>query len=475
MVGITSLGAYIPIYRLNRDEIAKIWGTKSLGGEKAVAGYDEDSLTMAVAAANNSMKREMAEIDGLFFATTTAPYKEKQSAAVIASAINLNRRCYTSDLCNSLRTGTLAIRSAIDTVNSGSAKNILVIASDCRIGAAQGKFEQILGDGAAALIIGSKDPIAIIEGMHSVFSTFTDTWRSQLDSFIRFAENRYANDVGYKPIMQDVISDIMKKYKLTPKDFSKIVFDGVAIKEHHRIAKKLGFEESQIIKPLSRDVGHTGAASSILMLIRCLEEASPGDRVLFASYGDGSDAFIFRITDQIKKIKKRTFRESLSKKIPIDYGKYLRWRNLVTEEMSTLPERPALSLPRRWRERRSILALYGYKCKQCGTPQLSPVGQTLRVCAVCQARDNFEEYKFSDKKGTIFTYSIDSLQATRNPPGLNGIVDFDGGGRLICEVTDCEPDRIHVGMPVEMTFRMMFQSNGINNYFWKAKPIRKDL
>ncbi|MBW1672367.1 MAG: hydroxymethylglutaryl-CoA synthase [Deltaproteobacteria bacterium] len=471
MVGITSLGAYIPIYRLNRNEIARIWGTKSLGGEKAVAGYDEDSLTMAVAAANNAIETEIDEIDGLFFATTTAPYKEKQSAAVIASAIDLDRRCYTSDLCNSLRTGTLAIRSAIDTVNSGSAGNIMVIASDCRMGAAQGRFEQLLGDGAAALIIGSKDPIALIEGTYSIFSEFTDIWRGQLDYFIRFVENRYATDVGYKPIMQEVISEIMKKYKLTPKDFSKIVFDGLEIKEHHRIAKKLGFEESQIIKPLSKDVGHTGSASSILMLISCLEEASPGDRVLFASYGDGSDAFIFRITEHIEKIKKGTLRESLSKKIPIDYGKYLTWRNLVPEEVSTLPERPTLSLARRWRERKSILALYGYKCKQCGTPQFSPLGQTSRVCVVCQAKDNFEEYKFSDKKGKIFTYSVDSLQATRNPPGLNGVVDFDGGGRLICEVTDCEPDKIHVGMSVEMTFRMMFQSKGINNYFWKAKPI----
>ena len=53
MIGITSIGAYIPLYRLKREEIAGMWGTKGIGGEKAVAGYDEDSVTMAVAAARD--------------------------------------------------------------------------------------------------------------------------------------------------------------------------------------------------------------------------------------------------------------------------------------------------------------------------------------------------------------------------------------------------------------------------------------
>jgi hydroxymethylglutaryl-CoA synthase len=161
----------------------------------------------------------------------------------------------------------------------------------------------------------------------------------------------------------------------------------------------------------------------------------------------------------------------LSRKRPVDYGKYLSWRHLVPVEASTLPDRPALSLPSRWRERKSILALYGYKCNKCGTPQFPPIGQTMRVCATCQSKDDFHEYKFSDKKGKIFSYAVDQLQPTLNPPGLNGVVDFDGGGRLICEMTDYELDKIKVGTPVEMSFRKMFQSRGIHNYFWKAKPI----
>ena len=88
------------------------------------------------------------------------------------------------------------------------------------------------------------------------------------------------------------------------------------------------------------------------------------------------------------------------------------------------------------------------------------------------AKDDFEDYKFSDKKGTLFTYAIDQLQPTKNPPGLNGVIDFEGGGRLLCELTDYDLTKVATGMAVEMTFRKLSQGKGIVNYFWKATPIR---
>jgi 3-hydroxy-3-methylglutaryl CoA synthase len=472
MVGITSVGAYIPLYRLNRDEIGKMWRTKGIGGEKTVAGYDEDTVTMAVAAVQDCMRRSTKKVEGLYFASTTAPYKEKQNAAIIASVVDLDRRCATADFTNSLRAGTTALKSAIDAVKSGSANQVMVAAADCRAGAPKGRFEQLLGDGAAAVAIGSSEVIADIEGSTSLFNEFTDVWRTEADRFVRSGEGRFIDEEGYMPVMQEGISDLMKTHSLSPRDFSKIVFSASDIRQHADLAKRLGFEASQVQDPLFSQIGNTGTAGAFVMLTTALEEANPGDRILFANYGDGCDVFILRAAKAIAGIQtKPLMKERLARKKLIDYGTYLSWRDLIPFEASSLPERSEPSLASRWRERKVISPLFGVKCRKCGTPQIHPIGQTVRVCVVCQSKDEFDDYKFSDKTGKLFTYAVDHLQPTKNPPGLNGVVDFDGGGRLICELTDYDLDRVKIGMPVEMTFRKLFQGKGIVNYFWKAKPI----
>jgi 3-hydroxy-3-methylglutaryl CoA synthase len=472
MVGIVSAGAYIPIYRLNRDEIARMWGGRSAGGAKAVAGYDEDTITMAVAATLDCLKRGETGVDGLSLATTTAPYKEKLSAAIIASVADLPAECHTADFADSLRATTVALKSAIDAVKAGSARNVLVTASDCRMGAAKGALEQALGDGAAALMIGSEKVIAEVEGSYSIFNDFTDQWRTAEDTFIRSAEGRFIDEVGYLPTMQSAITGLMNKYKLKPGDFSRVVYYASDARQHAALARRLKLDKAQVQDPLYNDIGNTGTAAVLLMLAAVLEKAKPGDRILLAGYGDGADAFVLRVTDEITRIQKKPLLgNKLAGKTAMNYGQYLSWRNLIPVEASTLPERAALSLPSRWRERRAISALYGAKCRKCGTPQISQIGQTARVCVNCQAKDDFEPYKFSDKKGRLFSYAIDQLQPTLNPPGVNGVIDFDGGGRLICELTDCEVDKVKIGMPVEMTYRKMFYSRGIHNYFWKAKPV----
>jgi len=470
MVGITSVGIYVPTYRLSRDEIAKAWGTRSLGGEKAVANCDEDSVTMAVAAVLDCLSGNQERIDGLSFATTTAPYKEKQGAAIVAAAVDLVRESRTADCTNSLRAATTAMNAAIDSVSSGSARNVVVTASDCRIGAPKGDFEMELGDGAAAVIIGSSDVIASVEGTYSVFDEFTGVWRSDEDTFVRSAEQRFVNTEGYVRTVQEAVSGLMEKYKLTPKEFSKAVFYAPDAKSHANLARSLGFDpKTQVQDTLFNTIGNTGAAAPMIMLAGALEKASPGDRILLASYGDGSDVFIFNVTENIDKIQCRpSLKECLARKKYINYVKYASWRGLIEIEASRRPSPPTPAAPCLWRERESILTLYGVKCRNCGTVQYPPA----RVCTTCQAKDNFEKYKFSDKRGQIFTYSIDYLAVTSDPPGINAVIDFDGGGRMQCELTDCTPEDIGIGIPVEMTFRQLYQSGGIHNYFWKARPIK---
>jgi hydroxymethylglutaryl-CoA synthase len=472
MVGITSLGAYVPIYRLERDEVARMWGGRSLGGVRAVAGYDEDTVTMAVAAALDCMKRGGSDINGLSLATTTAPYKEKLAAAIVAAAADLPEECHTADFTDSLRSGTIAFKAALDAINAGSAKNVMIAAADIRQGAAKGSLEQTLGDGAAAIVIGSEKVIAEIEGSYSISNDFTDFWRADEDRFVRSAEGRFIDESGYLPTMQSAISGLMKKNKLIPSDFASFVYYAADARQHASLTRRLKLDKAQVQDPLYGGIGNTGAAAAFLMLAAALEKAKADDRILFAGYGDGADAFVLRVTDEIKKFQKKpVISHQLAGKTTISYGQYLTWRGLVPVEASTLPERSALSLQARWRERKAIAALYGAKCKKCGVPQISQIGQASRVCVNCQAKDDFEPYKFSDKKSVLFTYSVDQLMPTLNPPGISGVIDFEGGGRMIVELTDCDIDKVRIDMPLEMTYRKMFTSRGIHNYFWKAKPV----
>jgi hydroxymethylglutaryl-CoA synthase len=474
MPGITSIGAYIPVYRLKHQEIARMWKTRGMGGERAVAGYDEDSITMAVAAARMCQRRCTGDIEGLYFASTTAPYREKQSAAIIASVTGLDRKSATADFSNSLRSSTTALKSALDAVKSGTAAQVMVAASDCRMGMPKSQFEQLFGDAASAAAIGSDGVIAEIEAHNSFYSDFTDFWRTASDTYVKSGEGRFIADEGYFPIMQEAISELMKRQCLKPDDFSKIVFPASDPRQHSKLAETLGFESSQIQPPFFSEIGHMGSAGTLVMLNAALEEAKPGDRILMANYGDGADAFVLKVTEAIEDFSfKPTIKEQLQKSRAIDYGTYLDWRDLLPLDKGSLPPRDPLSLATRWRERKIISTLTGVKCRNCGTPQIHIIGQNIRICVQCQEKDNFDEYRFSDRRATLFTYAIDNLQPTKNPPGVNGAVDFDGGGRLLCELTDYDPDKIKIGMPVEMTFRKLTMDDDVINYFWKAKPVEE--
>src|SRR2546427_2160050 len=114
MVGIASYGAYVPMLRM---PLAAIGGgaVKPGGREKAVANWDEDAVTMAVAAAIDCLRGvERTTVDGVFFASTSYPLKEKQAAALVARALDLRRDVMTADVGDSLRAGTTALRTAFD-------------------------------------------------------------------------------------------------------------------------------------------------------------------------------------------------------------------------------------------------------------------------------------------------------------------------------------------------------------------------
>ncbi|RJR25877.1 MAG: hydroxymethylglutaryl-CoA synthase family protein [Desulfobacteraceae bacterium] len=472
MIGITSFGAYIPIYRLSRDLIARAWERSSLKGERSVANNDEDTLTMAVEAGSDSLKGlDRKKIDGIFFATTNAPYKEKLSAGLAATVLDFRKDVLTADFTDSLRSSTAALRAAVDSVKAGSAGSILVAAADCRLGYPRSDQEQLFGDGAAAVVIGGDKVIASVEHSLSINKEIVDVWRNDDDRFVRVGEGRFILNEGYTAAMTEVISTLLKRAGLKASDFSRLVIPSPDQRSSMSVAKKLGFnEKEQLQDNLHATVGNCGSAHPLLLLAAALETAKPGDLILMASYGDGADAFVLRVTEEIAGNKGRLgFRGHLESKMNLSsYQKFLSFRNIL-EPVAGEPFRLFPSNSAYWREQKSILRCYVSRCRQCGQTEF-PI---QRICSKCRSKDDYEEICYSDKKGKVFTFTRDQLAGRSDDPVVvQTVFETEDGTRFYLMMTDCDPEKVEVGFPVEFTFRRIYEGANFHNYFWKCRPVR---
>lgn len=480
MSGIVSYGAYIPKYRIDRKLIYKAMGWLNpatyMPGEKAVANYDEDSLTMAVAAGIDCLAGIGREkIDAVFFATTTPPYAERQNAEIMATALDCREDIRTADFTDTVKAGTTAVLSAVDAVKAGSAKNVMVCSGDMRIGKAGSAQEEIFGDGAAALLMGDDDVAAEFVGSFSVSYDFVDHWRGSGERFDQQWEDRFIRDEGYTRFIVEAIEGLKKECGVESSEFSSVVYPCLYGGDFKKIARTLELSESQMVMPFLGQVGYTGAADPLMHLVKALEEAKPEDMIAVVGFGAGADAILFRVTEAIDKIRgnRRGIRKHLAMKRELgSYEKMAAFRNLLPTEKGIRGDTIAFTaLSALWRDRKEVLGLYGSYCKSCGTPQY-PV---QRVCAKpdCGAIDEMTPYRFSDKLGSLFTYTGDNLAFSPNPPAIYGFVDFDGGGRYWFDLTDVDLEEVNVDMPVEMSFRKKYvdEKSGIHGYFWKAVPV----
>ena len=469
MVGIVSYGAYIPIYRLSRDMPWLTWGGLPVGGERSVANFDEDSITMAVEAGNNCLQGfNRDEVDALFLASTTTPYKEKQCAGIVAEALDLKRNIRTADFTNSLRSATIAMRAAMDAIAAGSAKKVLVVAADCRMGQPSTEYEQAFGDGSAAILLSGTDLIASIDASHTHYNDIMDLWRLDNDTFVRFWEDRFIVEKGYLDNTAEAVKAIMNEQDLKPADITKAVLYAFDNRRHQQLAKNLGFDyKTQVQDNIFSNVGNTGSAYALMMLVGALEEATASDKLLLANYGDGADAFIITITKSIKTLKaRRGIKYHLESKLPLaSYDKYLRYRGIL-QGYTFWENQSAATVS--WRDRRWNLNCRGGKCLVCGNINFPP----QRICMYCQSKDQFEEIRLADRRGKLFTYSKDNLGPSLDSPIILCIIDFDEGGRFYAQMTDRDLDKVEYEMPVELTFRWMHSERGIRNYYWKCRPLR---
>jgi uncharacterized OB-fold protein len=217
-------------------------------------------------------------------------------------------------------------------------------------------------------------------------------------------------------------------------------------------------------------VGNPGAAQPGILLAEVLDRARPGEVIVLVAVADGADALVFRTTAALADFAqvRPLGRQVAAGSDDLSYEQFLTWRGYLVREPPNRPDPGRPAAPPSYREAPWKFGLTGSRCRACATMHLPPD----RVCMACHAVDDMTAERVSDREATVVTFTVDHLAYSLSPPVVLAVVDFDGGGRLLCELADVGADEMAVGLRVEMSFRRLFTAEGVHNYFWKAKPVR---
>lgn len=479
MVGIVSYGAYVPRLRLQRSAVAQAhqWfapGLKNLArGERAMANWDEDAITMAVEAARDAVTEQArATVRSVLLASTSAPFADRQNAGIVKEALNLDDEVATVDVSGSQKAGTGALLQALHAAAAGAGPALCVASERPRARPAS-EAELVNGDAAAALLVASDGEIARFLGSHSVSIDFVDHFRSSESSFDYGWESRWARDEGYVGIAAKAVREALSRLQLRAEGITHFVVPIAAGGVAESIARAAKVPAQSVVPSLQASVGNAGAAQPLVMLARVLEDAQPGDCIVVVGFGQGCDVLAFEGTEKLRAhARPRGVSGWLARrKAESNYLRFLAFGGLIDLERGMRAEldqkQPLTAL---YRNRRTVLGLVGGRDRRTGEVQFpqTPISVASDRAAIAE----FDDYPLADRPARILTYTADNLTYTPDPPSCYGMIEFDGGGRMLAEFTDIDPSAIEVGMPMRMSFRIkaVDDRRAFTKYFWKATP-----
>lgn len=464
--GILSYGAYLPRRRLQRKSIAAAnnWfapGLRGLAkGERTMANWDEDAVTMAVEAARDCFAGSApAGLEQPILASTTHPYDDRQNAAIVANAMHLASSLRVLDVSGSQRAGTSALISAL--AGGGTS---LVTASEHRLAKAASPQEMHYGDGAAALLVGRGKPVARLVASHSETADFVHQFRSSERAHDYAWEERWIRDEGYMKIVPAALAALFKASGVAPAAVTHFCLPCTLPRVVPAVAKRAGIAEGAVRDTLAAVCGDTGAAHALLMLAQAKAQAKAGDLIAVAAFGQGCDALLFEVTDALAALARR--------KEETNYQRFLAFNDHITIERGMRAEADkGTPLTTLYRNRDMITGLIGGRCRNCGTLQF-PRGRYC-VNPQCNALDSQDDQPFSEARSKVMSYTADVLTYSADPPAYYGMVEFDAGGRMMADFTDVDEGKVEVGMPMRMMFRIKEHDTvrGFVRHFWKAAPV----
>ncbi|MDG1446428.1 MAG: OB-fold domain-containing protein [Porticoccaceae bacterium] len=475
-VGILSYGCYVPRRRLQRDAIyqANKWYAPGLGGlakgEKAISNWDEDPVTMAVEAGRYCLDGiDRSLIDSISLASTTLPFADRSNAGIVKEALNLSDQVMSADQTGSLRAAT---GSLMQSLTMGS--NALCLAADRRKSKVASVEEMNYGDASAAVLTGSGEVIAKYLGGYSKTIDFVDHYRETGADFDYAWEARFVRDEGYQKILGAAISSALDRLQISGDSIAHALISVPVRGVPQKLAAVAGIAAGAVADTHMATVGDTGVSHPMLMLALTLQNAKPGEKVLLASFGQGADVLVFETTEHLNTVNQRQA-ELMQPGLPdSNYSRYLFHRGLLDIDKGMRAEldekQPGTSLAR---DRKTVLGLIGGKCNETGVVQFPktalPVNTTSRTVGT------FEDYPLADRCARVISFTADRLAYSPDPPSYYGMIDFEGGGRMVAEFADIEEGEAEVGRKMRMVFRIKAfdELRGFRKYFWKAIPAQR--
>lgn len=466
-IGIADIAVYLPRLRLERAAVAAAhaWAIPALKGRGrghiATANWDEDSVTMAHAAA----RRIGGPVDALHFCSTSMPFADRSHSSLLVEALRLEPETATLDSGASTRAATSALLGALRAGRPGT----LVAAAEKRL-AKPGSMQEIgHGDAAVAVLAGPPELAEFIDG-ETMATDFVDHYRAADSDFDYSFEARWVRDAGYLADLPRLIPRLLERNGVEPGDVAQLVINAPP-RVRATLAKQAGLTSAATESETDGAIGDAGCVAPLLMLAEGLGRAADGDLIVVAGFGQGADVLLLRAGGR----RPTAFEDALAAGVPDgNYLRFLSHRGLLQMDWGKRAERDVRTAQSAYyRERDQVSGFVGGRCTACGTIQFP----RTRACVNPQCR-KFETqapHPFADLTGTVKSFTEDWQAYSPAPPLIYGNVTFEGGANIFMQFSDTASGEVAVGDPVGMHFRIkdIDRNRGFQRYFWKAVPVRE--
>jgi len=468
---VRSVGAYLPLLRLERKAASAALSWSGLGGprtgRRSVAGWDEDALTLAVEAARLAMGDE--SVRGVVFASTSAPFRERLQAGIIIDALGLPADTDAADIAGSRRCGVSALRLAL----RDRAGSVLIAAGERRPSAPGNSLQLAWGDGGASAVVGDTGRAKLIAEA-TINLDLVDVYASEDHPLPYQTEERFIREGAIDRVFLPAIAAALKKAKLRPNDIALAAVQEPVAGVYKAVAAKLGLKAPNLCDRIGEAAGDLGAAHALFGLALALEEAAVGDRILLAGFGSGCDVVILEVTSgsagpgpATKALAQGTALSNYARFLSLGGSLDLDWGPRSEVDQKTSPS----VLARHGRD------MHGFVGGRDNRGNVQFPKTPIPVSPAAKGPEDLQDVRLADVPARVVSVTADRLNFTPDPPFYFGLVQFENGARVSMEFRDVEGAVPKVGDSLRMRFRVksIDRKRGFRTYFWKAAPIERPL